>query len=412
MSTQGLFLLLLYMCGCSVVLVTPQNNNHHNVLTTGDSYPAASSKAANHRSDIREFRVDNARMVNLTVATNNYQQFIRQISKVELAPLMSDYFEYTVNTSIEKVRQDVKDYCRHVLYHHCEADMEDFLVKDFFKYATLRNHSYEAITLPVMTLDQGFHKRRHQRRTIIDRVEDCHFRNQAGDNVTVVTGFWDIAAHKYSNFSDTYYHWFHHSLRINMPYILFTDSYTLPQIYEFRSYLPTWYVLLERQHFVAEANYPVHATHPQHVPSADVAKIWIEKLNLVRYAKQLTDSEFYVWVDAGIASFRDRSPFPQEWSKEMFHMFPKDRISYSKVPGRYHEFAATVVVFPRDMVDFACFIFYREYASLLREIGDWRVGSEQFIWTNLVRKYPELFHAMSYDYGYIDFFWGSNGVKK
>jgi hypothetical protein len=120
------------------------------------------------------------------------------------------------------------------------------------------------------------------------------------------------------------------------------------------------------------------------------------------------EREFYIWIDAAIVTYRDQDPPPYEMSKEVLLSLPKHRISYSLVRGEYHSFAATVMIFPKSMVVLAHHLFYQAFDYCAKELQDWRCGSEQFLWTTVREKYPELFHPMSYDYGEIDFLWGSN----
>jgi hypothetical protein len=267
--------------------------------------------------------------------------------------------------------------------------------------------------------------------------------NAAGDVAVVVTGFWPVSVTKYSSpftdndistttTSDTtltgqpssstttttqqknqYNDWFNHTLRINMPYIFFHDPAVLSDLATFRHGLPTLFVAWEPAHFrVSAAHFPSAAIHPQHVPSVPLAQIWLEKMQLVAYAAQIHGADFYIWIDAGLSSYRHQ-PLPSrfEFSKEVLLSLPKQHIGYSLVMGEYHSVASTVMIFPKDIVLLAQQVFYEAvhmcFATATTELA-WQCGSEQFIWTKVREDYPEMFHAMSYDYGDIDFLWGSN----
>ena len=264
----------------------------------------------------------------------------------------------------------------------------------------------------------------------------CNFQNCGGDLAVIVTGYWELSKTKYyndtnsdsnttieveqgidnqgelkKNTSNPYYDWFNNSLQINMPYIIFSDLELLPILFQKRHGLPSLFIPYNFDAFYLkdENIIPEEWTFGnKHIPSRELSKIWLEKMNMVSMASQIErNALFYVWVDAGLATYRHRLPPSEEWSHEVLLSLPKDRISFCQIEGEYHSFPAGVIVFPRTMVRFAHFLFYQMYRSCLEQAPSWKCGSEQYLWTEVWLSYPEIFHVMSYNYGEIAFLWGS-----
>ena len=261
----------------------------------------------------------------------------------------------------------------------------------------------------------------------ISRETECHRKNCGGNFATLVTGYWDQPVTKYHNSIDhlmidsnfttqnPYLDWFNNSLHINMPYIVFSGLSSLGDLLPKRKNLPTLFVPYDFDGFYVKDDILIPQEWTignKHIPSRDLSRIWMEKMNLVKLASQLdTNATYYVWIDAGLPTYRHLSPPNEEWSHEVLLSLPKDRISYCQVEGEYHRFAAGVIVFPRAMVKLAHYLFYRIYKTCLTDVQHWHCGSEQFIWTDMHNRYPEMFHVMAYNYGDIAFLWGSMNQK-
>jgi len=315
--------------------------------------------------------------------------------------------------------------------------------------------------------------------------------------ISVVSGYWSTARNKYqhndhgcpdgscgshentTDVKNPYEVWLPRTLRIAMPYIVFTDEAHVPLIRSSRRGLPTLIALRNQSSFLVKSShssvvgtfvrsddgggdgggveadklngnsrpelpiFPDAWTHPEHVPSVAVASIWLEKVNLLLIASKLTNSTYYAWVDAGISSFRPEGPVntctagmpntysptsspscstppppppvvvPSEpWSVDVVLSLPRTRVSYAHVHGSYHSFAGGVIILHRDLIPMIHSLFYEEYAHCHSTIRDWRCGSEQFLFSEIKRKMPHLFHAMSYEYGDIDFLWANKYYRK
>jgi hypothetical protein len=225
-----------------------------------------------------------------------------------------------------------------------------------------------------------------------------------GKILSVVSGWWNVTSKRNI---DTYYEWFKTSLRINMPYVFFTDSENFETIGRYRGDICTILVPKKISEFITYGSYKEEWTHPLHVPSRDLGMIWLEKINLLMEAAKIVDSEYLVWLDAGLPLFREKQPPPYEWLEDVIRALPYDRIGYALVNESHniHSFGGGFLIMHRRIIPLIHHLFYNQYDIARNVYNDWRVGSDQIIFTNLRGKYPELFHATSYDYGDIEFLW-------
>lgn len=162
-----------------------------------------------------------------------------------------------------------------------------------------------------------------------------NFRNDSF--CTVVTGYWQAEISKYSHSS--YEEWLPKTLSISMPYIIFSSAALSQKLLSFRSNNPTRLIEKDVTSFVAKATYPDHWIHQDHMPSATLGIIWLEKMHLLYESSKIVSSEYLVWVDSGISFYRNKSPPVGPWSRKILNSLPKDRMSYSLVSEDYHSFA-------------------------------------------------------------------------
>jgi hypothetical protein len=258
---------------------------------------------------------------------------------------------------------------------------------------------------------------------------------------TVVSGYWSISNNKYNQDGNNdvetlgngdnrlqsqqkdpfspYREWFSTTLKINMPYILFTDAVSYPPLLEPRRSLPTLYIYKNISSFACFQSYREDWVHPTHVPSKEIALLWLEKMRFLKIASQISTKPFLIWIDAGISRYRNRKEGlpPFSWSSEVLLSLPKDKLSYCHVSETYHSFSGGFLIVPRELVHLMDHLFYAEYEKaageeeLLSSGNGWQCGSDQFLWTRIRSKYPELFHSVSYDYGDLDFLWGRKGQR-
>lgn len=231
------------------------------------------------------------------------------------------------------------------------------------------------------------------------------------DNILCVSGFWSIKSkHSQHNYID----WFRNTLRINQQYTFFYDANTtdnlfgLQQLQQFRP-VDTEFVHHPISEFYSARFYNTAIaddrgrifTHPVHVPTIELGQIWHEKVHLVKLAKDRDEGRraFYVWIDAGICTFRN-SPPPVARLTINNDLLPQNKLSYAFVNDDHHSFAGTVLIFPCGLIDSFHDLYYQKLEQCVqREDADWRCGSDQFVMTELRKDHPDLFHIISYGYG-------------
>jgi len=147
-------------------------------------------------------------------------------------------------------------------------------------------------------------------------------------NLTCVSGYWNVKNKHDNKFNN----WFENTLRINCPYVFFADKETIEIIKKYRRELPTHYVEYKLQDFYTDKFKDKMITHPIHCPSIELNLIWNEKIFLIEKAKNINpfNSEFFMWIDAGICTFRNKKPsitkFPNIYK---LNNLPKDKFIYS-----------------------------------------------------------------------------------
>ena len=245
--------------------------------------------------------------------------------------------------------------------------------------------------------------------------------------VTLVSGFWELSHNKYDTDikgvdentieKKSHYHdWFPFALNVSMPMIFFTSEELMPIMAQYRKHLPTLLVKREYEDLLTKDTYPKNWTHPRHIPNHQLAVVWLEKINLLNQALQLTTSRYLAWYDAALSTYRHRSPPQWGWIDDIVLSLPTNRISYCHVLEFYHEFSGGVYIVHRETVKLLTNLFYKEFTNCYHKYMDhkeaeeyaWKCGSEQHLLTLLAQKYPSLFHKMCYDYGDIDFLYGQS----
>ena len=218
------------------------------------------------------------------------------------------------------------------------------------------------------------------------------------DNITVVSGYWNVL-NKYS--SDTYNNWFNTSLKINQRYIFFTEKSSNDYIQKFRSNYETIFVDYKIEDFYCKKYYKNHWVNWQHVPSKELGMIWHEKIHCMKLAKDndKTPTEFYVWIDAGVCVFRDKEPPKIRLNLLDINSLPHDKLCYATVEEDYHNFAASVLIMHRSIIDKIHTIYYSMLEEITKYINDFRCGSDQFIHTILFKRFPNLYYKIADGYG-------------
>ncbi len=218
-----------------------------------------------------------------------------------------------------------------------------------------------------------------------------------GDNITIVSGYWKVK-NKYEDGDERYNEWFNNALKINQRYIFFCEKEMNEYIKSFRGNFETMFVDYPISKFYTNKFYKKEWINEEHVPSNEIGMIWNEKIHLLKFAKDNDEykTDFYIWVDAGIAPYREMPPPSKRLNLKNIASLPKDKLCFSQVDESYHKFSAGCLIIHRDAID----NFHEKYYEILENCNDgWKCGSDQYIFTLMMIKYPELFYKMSEGYG-------------
>ena len=146
--------------------------------------------------------------------------------------------------------------------------------------------------------------------------------------------------------------------------------------------------------------------HPVNVPSKEVSMIWNEKMNMMKLAKDYDvenghATEFYIWIDAGICSFRNETPPQIKFNLKNTDSLPKDKIVYAQVLDDNKEeiFTGSCFVIHKDLIDKMHALYYEQLVECKTTKNDDSCGMEQLIFTEIKKKHPELFYKLGDDYG-------------
>ena len=231
--------------------------------------------------------------------------------------------------------------------------------------------------------------------------------------VTCVSGYWDIK-NKYGNKS--YNKWFKNSLKINCPYVFFSDKETIKIIKKYRKDLPTHYIEFNIENFYTYKYKNKMRIDKTHCPSKELNLIWHEKIFLIKKAYEINkfNSEYFMWVDAGLAPYRDKIPpsdvFP---NIDKLNLLPKDKLVYSatkflgnydynenlvKKNSYYHYIAGTSYILHKSKIEDFVNIYKNYLDKLLDNNNIW---TDQVIWTHIFRDNKKLFYKLCNGYGEI-----------
>ena len=216
---------------------------------------------------------------------------------------------------------------------------------------------------------------------------------------TVVSGYWRVRnKHSKKEFS----RWFDNSLKLNAPYVFFyEEDEVMSLIAHYRHGLPTQFVKRSIADFDVQRLYHPSWTNKVHVPSAELGKIWLEKVFCIRSAAKLNffRTEWFAWVDAGIAAYRDVVMPSVRWPPDVASL-PQKQIIYTHVSdGAYHHFAGTAFMYHASLVSRITLLFTAAINTCAHTVNDWRCGNDQYIFTQILEENPTLFRRVGDGYG-------------
>ena len=223
--------------------------------------------------------------------------------------------------------------------------------------------------------------------------------------LTIVSGYWKII-NKHDN---NYLEWFKNTLSINCPYVFFGTEDTIEIARKFRGNLPTYYVELEIKDFETYSYGNRMVTHSFHCPSVELNLVWHEKIFLMKKAININpfNSDYFMWVDAGICVYRNLKPPTQSFPNvEKLSSLPKDKFIFTSSNVRefkgiinafLHFISGTAYLFHKDFID----KFLPLYKVKMQIIDQTDIYTDQIILTHLYKDNPDLFYKLGDGYGEI-----------
>ena len=226
--------------------------------------------------------------------------------------------------------------------------------------------------------------------------------------LTCVSGYWIIKSKVNNN---KYNEWFSNSLKVNCPYVFFSDKETIETIKKYRNNLPTYYVECNIEDFYVYKYRNKMITDKSHCPSVELNLIWHEKIFLLQKAYKLNpfNSEYFKWIDAGHCIYRNKrpqiTPFP---NITKLNNLPKDKFIYSssmhynenvlksKDPS-YHHISGTYILH-KNIIDKFVEI-YKQYLDKL--VNTDSIWTDQILLTHIYKDNKELFFKLCHGYGKI-----------
>ena len=227
--------------------------------------------------------------------------------------------------------------------------------------------------------------------------------------MTIVSGYW-IVDNKHG---DEYKKWFVNTLSVNCPYVFFGDKQTIKIIKEYRVNFPTYYIECDIKDFYTYKYLDDFVIDKYHCPSKELNCIWNEKIFLMQKAKSINpfNSKFFMWLDAGICSYRYKKPpsepFPnidklKDLPTNKFIFTSSENVDFE--PNRvgsydYHHISGTSFCMSIGFIDEMCEI-YKIYLDFYVPKKD-AIYTDQVIYTLIYRDHPELFYKIGDGYGEI-----------
>lgn len=230
--------------------------------------------------------------------------------------------------------------------------------------------------------------------------------NWLNNSVTVVSSHYDIGKGKHG--VSQYRNWWKKTLRLNCPYVIFTDDKELAMLMlEIRNELPTVILYHNMSEFFAVPLMNKNIVHKIHIPSIELGLIWSEKIIHVADAYRFNyfKSDWFAWVDSGNALYR-KIPMPSDpWpNPNTLAMLPKDKIIYtcSWFPWNDIEIAGTSFMYHKDLVfevENKIMDAYKKCFTYHPVKNYYLCGSDQYILTRVKREDPDFFHQIGFGYG-------------
>ena len=224
--------------------------------------------------------------------------------------------------------------------------------------------------------------------------------------VTCVSGYWNVTNKHGTKYTD----WFKTTLKINCPYVFFSDKETIEIIKNYRQGLPTFYIEYTLDDFITNQYKDNMIVHPLHCPSVDLNLIWNEKIFLLKKALEINhfSSDFFCWIDAGICNYRHHDPPNSFPNMNMLHLLPKNKFIYSssnpyhencvRKDTYYHHISGTSYILHKNIIHGFSNI-YKTYLDKLVDKNN--IWTDQVVLTHIFKDHKNLFYELCSGYGEI-----------
>jgi len=226
-------------------------------------------------------------------------------------------------------------------------------------------------------------------------------------NITCVTGYWYV---KNKHDEESFIKWFETSLKVNNPYVVFSNKEGIEIIKKYRKDIPTYYIELNIEDFYMQKYKDKMTTDNFHCPSIELNMIWNEKILLLQKAYKLNpfNSDFFCWIDAGICIYRNRKPPSKPFNVDKINKLPTDKIIYSSsqcyneelvsTSKPYHHISGTSYIIHKNIIDKSVDLYIEYCNNCIAKNNIW---TDQVIWTHIYKDNINHFYKLSDGYGSI-----------
>jgi hypothetical protein len=204
--------------------------------------------------------------------------------------------------------------------------------------------------------------------------------------------------------------WFKYTLSINCPYVFFTTKDNIQLIKSFRKDLPTYFIETKIEDFYTYKFKNKMISHEIHCPSVELNLIWNEKIFMLQKGYNINpfNSDWFIWIDAGISNYRNIPPPTQKFpNKELLMTLPKDKFIYSSSEdyneslvtktNYYHHITGTYILHKNIINKFAN--IYKIYLEKL--IDQNNIWTDQIILTHIYKDNSTEFFKLGDGYGEV-----------
>ena len=234
----------------------------------------------------------------------------------------------------------------------------------------------------------------------IDFYEQYSYLLSKESNYTCVSGYYNVKNKHNNKFKE----WFKNTLNIDSNYVIFTDSNSYDIIKPYRKLNNTKYIFKNLNDFtLKKSNYNENHTEPTHVPSIELGLIWLNKIEMMKIASEINyyNSDWFVWIDAGISSLRDVNLATPLKLNIDFNNLDKNKFYYGSssndidiVSDKWeyiHNVQGGFFILYKNMINKAFNLFMDYHKKCLSNINNYICMSDQVIWSHIKNDNNDMF---------------------